>query len=126
MPSDEAVKDLTIEEAKQNVTDVEEDSAKEKQVDSEQLTVAAQVEILYDNKQSLVVPMAKQYDENKTESEEKDNHTRISVVLRVFHGWLNGVLEANEFRGRYAEVSLAQEFLSLESISFLINHVDQP
>lgn len=116
MPSDQAVKDLTIEEAKQNVSDVEEDSAKEMQVDSEQLTVAAQVEILYDNERSLVVPMAKQYDENKTESEGKDNHTRILVVLRVFQGWLNGDLEANKFRGRYAEVRLAQEFLSLESI----------
>jgi tetrahydromethanopterin S-methyltransferase subunit A len=59
MLSDEAVKDLTIEETKQNVTDVEEDSAKEKQVDSEDLTVAAQEEILYDNEQSFVVPMAK-------------------------------------------------------------------
>jgi hypothetical protein len=97
------------------VTDVEEDGAKEKEVDSEKLQVAAQVEILYDVEQSLLVPMAKKGDENKTDSEEKKTITRTSVVVGVFEGWLNGDPEGNELRWRVAEVRPAWEFPFLES-----------
>lgn len=118
MPSDKAMKDLTIEEAKQKVTDVENDGAKEKEVDSEELPIAAQVEILYDMEQSLLVPMAKQGDENKMESEEKKTINRTSVVVGVFEGWLNGDPEGNELRWRVAEVRPAWEFPLLESRAF--------
>lgn len=114
MPSDKAMEDLTIEEAKQKVTDAEEDGAKE-EVDSDKLPVAAQVEILYDIEQSLLVPMAKQGDDNKTESEEKKTVTRTTVVVGVFEGWLNGDPEGNELRWRVAEVRPAWEFPFLES-----------
>lgn len=114
MPSDKAMEVLTIEEAKQKVTDVMEDGAKA-EVDSEKLPVAAQVEILYDIEHSLLVPMVKQEDENKMDTKEKKTITQKAVFVVVFEGWLNGDPEGNELRWRVAGVRPAWEFPFLES-----------
>ena len=70
MPLDQAVEDVTLQEAKQHVIHAEEDSAKEKEVYSEKLAVAAKVEIQYEKGQSPIVSMAKQRDEKRTERED--------------------------------------------------------
>lgn len=115
MLTDKPVEDLTVEEAKEKMTDVdnakEKNSAKEKEGEVENLPVAAQVKILYNVEQTLDVIMTKQDDdENKAESEEKTTVTRTSTVVGVFEGWLNGDPQGKDFRWRVADVRPAWEF----------------
>ena len=116
MLMDKPVEDLTVEEAKEKMTDVndakEKKSAKEKEGKVENLPVAAQVEILYNVEQMLDVIMTKQDDhenkaeseENKAESEEKMTVNQTSTVVGVFEGWLNGDPQGKYLRWRVADV----------------------
>ena len=109
MLTDEPVEDLTVEEAKEKMTDVdnakEKNSAEEKEGKVENLPVAAQVEILYNMQQTPDVIMTKQDDDkNKAESEEKMTVTRTSTVVGVFEGWLNGDPQGKDVWWRVADV----------------------
>jgi hypothetical protein len=116
MLTDEPVEDLTVEEAKEKMSNVddakEKNSAKENEGEVENLPVVAQVEILYNVEQALDVIMTKQDDdenkvereENKAESEEKMTVTLTSTVAGVFEGWLNGDPQGKDLRWRVADV----------------------
>jgi hypothetical protein len=123
MLSDEAMEDLTVEEAKEKMTNVddakEKNSAEEKEGEVKNLPVAAQVEILYNVEQTLdVIPTKQDDDKNKAESEEKQTVTRTSVVVGVFEGWLNGDPQGKDLRWRVADVRPAWEFPFVPDTTF--------
>jgi hypothetical protein len=117
MLMDEPVEDLTIEEAKEKMTGVddakEKNSAKEKEGDVENLPVVAQVKILNNLEHMLDVIMTKQDDDenkaeskaNKAESEEKMTVTGTSTVVGVFEGWLHGDPHDKDLRWRFCQCS---------------------
>jgi hypothetical protein len=86
MLMDEPVEDLTVEEAKEKMTNVddakEKKSAEEKEGKVENLPIAAQVEILYNLEQTLDVIMTKQDDdENKAESKENKAESKEKTTV---------------------------------------------
>jgi len=100
--------EITSEEVQQKVVDNDESSKGP--------AVAAQIEILYDVEETLVVPAedGDQEAEKKSEDNEEDKTktvTRTSVVVGVFEGWLSGGDNPEDgLRWKLADVRFPFEF----------------
>lgn len=109
---DESLDDdsITDEEAQQKVLDNEESGKLP--------AVAAQIEVLYDVEETLVVPAEPvDTEENKTNADGNEDKketktvTRTNVVVGVFEGWLSGGDDSEEeLRWRVADVRFPFEF----------------
>jgi hypothetical protein len=101
---------ITAKEAQEKVMDNEESE--------KSAAVVAQIEVLYDVEETLVVPAGAGDDaepdtskktEGDSEEEESKSVTRTNVVVGVFEGWLSGGDEEG-LRWKVADVRYPSEF----------------
>lgn len=101
--------EITSDEAQKKVVDNEEES-------SRLPAVAAQIEVLYDVEETLLVPADDDNQETENKSDDKEQEetktvTRTSVVVGVFEGWLSGGDDPEEgLRWKVVDIRYPFEF----------------